>query len=519
MKLWILVLLAIVSLLGCSGEPKPSAPNEPLAITPPAQSTSDEATPPAHESESAKAPDAPAVVDTPKSSSSEPTPTPEESTAGPTPTRQESSTEAAIVAPAPTSTPAPTPTPTSTPTSTPFTPAKPLDFTPTRQFDSFSESEQSAFAEALEREFSAAFIKSGVSAAVFDGSRLWTSALGQAATNKAMTPETPMIIRSTSKTFLGALITSQVDSGLYGLDDTIASLLSDHEDYALINIERVNVEATVRQLLTMTSGIHDWSSQGDLNNRIRIMMDPDWKPAINLQYISKDFVDPGSYYYSYANSILLGLIAAHKGGKSLNTIYEETYFAPLGIVAGLLPDVATPPDMAVSYDDLALYQGGTGFGPMNSGSLAQFYGQDPKISWAGAGIVSTPENIAQWGYQLFSPSGSAVSNRVRQSLIDAMTVPTDAGLTMLGMHTYGHYMGTGEVGTSDGTLVNVYTHPGGGGGRTSWLYYSPELDVSISLLANSQMLHEPGSCNYRGRVFMTNGECVGGGIFSKLQGK
>jgi CubicO group peptidase (beta-lactamase class C family) len=371
----------------------------------------------------------------------------------------------------------------------------------------------------LTREFAAAFIKAGVSAAVFDGSRLWTGALGQAATNKAMTPETPMIIRSTSKTFLGALITSQVDSGMYGLDDTVESLLSDHEDYHLINVENVNINVTVRQLLTMTSGIQDWSAQSDLIKQFAIMVDPDWKPANNLKQITKKFVEPGSYYYSYANSILLGLIAAHKGGNSLNAIYQEIFFSPLGLVGGLLPDIPEPPGTAISHDDLSLYQAGSGFAPMNTGGMAAVYGLSPKISWAGAGIVSTPENIARWGYELFSPSGSAVSDRVRQRLIDAMTVPTDAGMAMLGMHTYGHYMGTGEVSTSDGTLVTVYTHPGGGGGRTSWLYYSPELDVSISLLANSQMLHEPGVCNYRGRGFMSNGECIGGGIFSKLRGK
>ena len=40
---------------------------------------------------------------------------------------------------------------------------------------------------------------------------------------------------------------------------------------------------------------------------------------------------------------------------------------------------------------------------------------------------------------------------------------------------------------SDGTLVKVYTHPGGGGGYASVMYYSTELDLAISILANSEM--------------------------------
>jgi CubicO group peptidase (beta-lactamase class C family) len=416
------------------------------------------------------------------------------------------------------------PTPTATPIPAPAPMLKPLDFTASQQFNSFTNADQAAFQEALNRAFETTFPQAGVSVAVFDGSRLWTSGVGKATETEIMTPETPMIIRSTSKTVLGALITDQINRGLYDLNATIESLLNDHEDYHLINIDNVNVKVTVRQLLTMTSGISDWSSATDLLKRIEIMTDANWKPANNLKQISELFVEPGSYHYSYANSILLGLIAEHKDGRAINTIYQETFFEPLGIVAGLLPDIPMPVHTAVSYDDLSLYQlagqeEGVGFGPMNSGSMAPLYGHDSKVSWAGAGIVSTAENIARWGYELFSPSGSAVSTQVRQQLLDAMTIPTDSGLTSLGMHTYGHYMGTGEVSASDGTLLKVYTHPGGGGGRTSWLYYAPELNVSISLLANSLMLHKPGNCNYRGRTFMTNGECIGGGIFSRLLGK
>ena len=337
-----------------------------------------------------------------------------------------------------------------------------------------------------------------------------------------MRATTPMIIRSTSKTFLGALMISQIDQGLYKLTDTVEFLLSDHPDYHLIDIPNVNPNVTVEQLLTMTSGISDWSKQASFEKRIEIMMDDNWRPAGNLTKIPSKFVPPGNYNYSYANSILLGLIASHKGGKDLNAIYQETFFEPLGIIGGLLPEINTPIDTAISYDDLSLYQyqgqGGVGFGPLNSGIMAQFYGKDPKISWAGAGIVSTPENIARWGYELFSPSGSAVSEKVRARLFEGITVPTDPGMTDMGMHTYGYYMGSGRVSLPNGAELKIYTHPGGGGGRTSWLYYSPELDASISLLANSQMLHGPGRCGYNGFNFMTNGECIAGGIFSKLSG-
>ena len=392
-----------------------------------------------------------------------------------------------------------------------------LDFSPSEKYKKFSKPIEDIFKNTLNSNYLSATQKSGVSAAVFDGTRLWTGAEGIASSEEKMTSSTPMIIRSTSKTMLGALMISQIEKGLYELDDTIESLLSDHPDYNLINIPNVNTEVTVEQLLTMTSGISDWSKPEDLTNRMKIMADQNWKPANNLQYITKKFVAPGSYNYSYANSIILGIIASHVEGKHLNDIYQEQFFKPLGITAGLLPEILTPKQTAISYDDLSLYMGGSGFGPLNTGLMGQFYGLDPKISWAGAGIVSTPENIAQWGYELYSSSGSAVSNSVRNKLIEGMTIKTSEGLTSLGMHTYGYYMGKGEVALPDGTLIKIYTHPGGGGGRTSWLYYSPELDVSISLLANSQMLHNPGGCGHRGYTFITIGECIAGSIFNALK--
>ena len=378
--------------------------------------------------------------------------------------------------------------------------------------------DRAAFLTAVEEEFDKAFPKAGFSVAVFDGERLWTHALGYASATAPMTSTTPMIIRSTSKIFLGAFITEQIENGLYRLDDTVESLLSDHPDYELIDIANVNTDVTVEQLLTMTSGIADWSRPAaTLMDWMEIMLDPDWKPANNLSQINSPFVPPGSSHYSYANSILLGLIAEKYGGKKMNTLYQEAFFGPLGISGGLLPEVAWPPDVAAAHDYLENYGGGqTGFGEMSTGALAIFKGTDSKISWVGAGIVSTPENIARWGYELFSSSGSAISDQAQSRLIDSITVETDISISGVGVHTYGYYIGMADVSLSDGTRITTYTHPGGGGGRTSWLYYAPSLDVSVSLLANSMTLHDFGSCQYQGWDYMSVGECMAGGIFSAL---
>ena len=127
---------------------------------------------------------------------------------------------------------------------------------------------------------------------MFDGTRLWTHALGFASDTAPMTSTTPMIIRSTSKTFLSALMLTQIEDGLYELTDTVESLLSDHPDYGLIDIPNVNTDVTVEQLLTMTSGISDWSK--DQPAMTAIMLQEHWKPADNFSRIAAPFVEPGS---------------------------------------------------------------------------------------------------------------------------------------------------------------------------------------------------------------------------------
>lgn len=441
-------------------------------------------------------------------------------TAIPTPTPAPIPTAISVPTVAPTSTPIPTPTATPAPTAIPIIPLAPAPtFAVSTTFDSFSEETQRTFTTTVDNEFTAAYQTAGVSAAVFDGKKLWTEGFGIASNTNQMTPTTPMNIRSTSKTFLSAMMLTQIEDGLYELTDTVETLLSDHPDYALIDIDYVNTDVTVEQLLTMTSGISDWSAPEDLDKRIEIMLAPTWKPADNLSKISSPFIKPGSYHYSWANSILLGLITTHKGGKNINALYQETFFEPLGLSGGLLTEVAQPLDMAAAYDNLAKYGGESVFGELSTGPMAIFKGKDPRISWAGAGIVSTPENIARWGFELFSSSGSALSSAAQAQLINSLTVETDPSMSGIGVHTYGYYIGMADVSLSDGTRIKTYTHPGGGGGRTSHLYYAPSLDVSISLLANSMALHDMGSCGYQGTEdYMSVGECMAGGIFSTLLG-
>ena len=73
-------------------------------------------------------------------------------------------------------------------------------------FDPFPVNLQQKFKAAVDIEFASAPQKAGISVAVYTDGTLWTYAKGNADENIAMSTETPLLIGSTSKTFLSAIV-------------------------------------------------------------------------------------------------------------------------------------------------------------------------------------------------------------------------------------------------------------------------------------------------------------------------
>ena len=107
-----------------------------------------------------------------------------------------------------------------TPTSAPVPTIKPTqlpDITPTREvteffklkdYSEFDSRLQALFQSAVDNEFVALEEKSGLSIAVYTEGKTWTYAMGEADSNVEMMVNTPLMVSSSSKTFLSALILS-----------------------------------------------------------------------------------------------------------------------------------------------------------------------------------------------------------------------------------------------------------------------------------------------------------------------
>ena len=362
---------------------------------------------------------------------------------------------------------------------------------PSAKPTSFSAENQSVFENIVDEEFAIAEQKAGISVAVYTDNLLWTYALGEATLESELTVNTSIPIGSTSKTVVAALILNQINQGLYQVTDSLEDVLSGHPDYRSFDKSKINPEVTVGELLSMRSGLPNFNDNRD---GIRgLFKSTKWKPADNVNLVQDAFVEPGGFDYNDTNLVLLGLIAEFEGGKSLNDLYKSAFFDPLGISAALLPHDVLPTNTAHPYGDLAPYD--EGFGNIIDAApydLDHYWRGQSRMRWPCCGLISTPEDLARWGYNLYSTNGLALSGSARLRLQESLLSEPVMYQGVLQNYGYMTTQRTYEF-SKEGRIVTV-GHPGGGGGYSTLMRYAPELDLTVVILANS-LLSESGTCS------------------------
>ena len=372
-----------------------------------------------------------------------------------------------------------------------------------RQFDS---SLAQIFENITENEFAASDKKAGISIAVYTENTIWKHASGIADTGVLMTTSTPILIGSTSKTFLSALVLNQINQGLYSLEDTLFTLLKDNADFISLDKTKINPDLTIAQLLSMTSGLADYNENAD--GKRKFFSNQTWSPVDNIKLIQSRFTKPGEFLYNDSNLTLLGLIAEEYGKETLLEQYQKQFFVPLNIEATTIQQGNISSNTARPYGSTQ----SSPFGNMIEAVPYDFQhylkGQG-KIRWACCNLVSTPENLARWGYELYSKNGSAISTKVRKSLLDSMS--TKSVQFAGAQQNYGYLSSKRYYKLESAEQLETYGHPGGGGGYSSALRYAPDLDLSISILANS-VLKTRSNCSK-----LDTKHCIASQIFAAYE--
>ncbi len=334
----------------------------------------------------------------------------------------------------------------------------------------------------------AATVKAGISVAVYkDGNSMWTYAAGKASEGVAMTTSTPTYAYSITKTFVSALVLTQIENEDYTLDATVDSLLSSDTDYADVSEDvktnSINENATVEQLLEHTSGMPDYAS--NLTALIPLCNPANtWKPADILEdIVYLDYGSTGTFEYSNLNYVLLGMIAEENGGDTLNDLLDTAFFTPLAIGALLSPQDTIPSNIAHPYDDAHILSDLMPEGTFLDFSVAITSFVDPTYdiylgmgrgSWAAGAIIATAEDLAIWGYELYSDSGIAISSTVRSQIKNSATTHDD----------YGYGVTYRDFTYDDTTEGGTYGHGGGSPGYKTLLRYETTRDIAVAIITN-----------------------------------
>lgn len=269
-------------------------------------------------------------------------------------------------------------------------------------------------------------------AAVRDGELLWAGSSGRARDGRTpLTPSTPLVIGSVTKTFVAATILQLAEDGRLRLDDPVREHLPE--------LRQLSRRITIAQLLDHTSGLADL-----FNDETRAGLEEDpgraWTTEEVLGSLDAPWYQPGEgWAYANTNFYLLGLVIERLTGASLAEELTARFLEPLGLrTTGLLD--GTEPG-----------------GPLEPAWTSIF--------WGSGAMAASAADLARWGDALYAGGVLRPSSRAR--------------MLELNDHDYGYGVQLVEVAGRKG-----YGHTGLLNTYTSLLYHLPKERLTIALLVN-----------------------------------
>jgi len=294
-------------------------------------------------------------------------------------------------------------------------------------------------------------------------------------TGRAMTPDTPFLIASLSKSITAVGVMQLVEEGMIDLDAPVQTYLS----WFRVEDEEVSSKITVRHLLHQTSGFDERESY--VRNLNTDPSDEALEKSIRaLSTAELNFAPGEAFEYTNTNYDILGLLIQTVSGQSYEEYVEEKIFFPL--------------DMQQSYTSLEDARAGDmtrGYYPFFGITTAYDHLMPySRIVKPSAGLFSSAEDLAHYliaylndgqyaGNLILSPEGMDELHTVGLKFDD------NAGYAM-GWSVFS--FPDMAPATPDGSVPIGISHAGEWVGYTSLLVFIPELETGIVLLMNK---HDP----------------------------
>ena len=314
-----------------------------------------------------------------------------------------------------------------------------------------------------------------------DGSYSWAGAAGVADPHGRVPvrPDTPIYMASVTKVYIAALVMLLSQRKRLALDDPIAkylppALVRGIDVYAGHDYSR---EVTVRQLVSMTSGIPDYYEEKGPDGKTGFdlfVADPatTWTPDETIKRartaLKPHFAPGHGLYYSDTNYQLLGKIVQRVTHTSLANALQRFLLGPLGLRHTWLTGTPEPQGLAAP---------------------AHVFDQQLDITkvrsedyWADGGLVATPTDMIAFLKALKQGRIiSAASLRTMQTwhARDGSPTPPIPG-TKYGYGLWDLQM-SGPTSVLDGVMPSWVA----GGSTGSVLYYSADRDLYLAGTVNS----------------------------------
>lgn len=283
-------------------------------------------------------------------------------------------------------------------------------------------------------------------------------------------------VGSNTKTMTGTIILQLVDEGLISLSDPVSTYRPD-----VPNGENITIE----QMLTMRSGLFNYTETFELNAALDATPQRAWDPEelIAMGLALPVYFEPGEgYHYSNTNTVLLGRIAEQLTGQPLAELMSQRLFEPLGMTNTLFPettDSALPEPYTHGYmytdnvftlassklpaDLLLQAQEGTLLPADQTFS-------NPSWAWAAGAGISTVGDLATWVEAL--TEGGLLDEATQSLRMQSPRPTTDDPAS-----TVGYGLALAKFG-------ELYGHTGELPGFNSFMGHDPVNDITLVVWAN-----------------------------------
>lgn len=268
-------------------------------------------------------------------------------------------------------------------------------------------------------------------------------------------PNTRFRIASVSKQFTGLAILVLQERAQLGVTDRVCTHLP--------NCPPAWADITIDQLLTHTSGIHNYSD--DVQNEEQfytLLGTQEPSPDQLIQVFANlplDFPPGSRWAYSNSGYVVLGRLVEQVSGKAYGDFLHDEILDPLGMSdTGYQPDLTPSDEYAVGYEDWTT-------------PAAVF---DDSVLFAAGGMYSTVTDLGRWQRFLLTGDPAVVKKGTLAELLQPRIAATPTSWYGYGVESRGATM----------TAIDAYAHSGGVPGFNSYIEVRPASGISVTVLAN-----------------------------------